>query len=611
MDHGGIPFLRELVVFLFVAGVVVPLMQRLRLSAILCYLLAGVALGPYGAGRLFEELPLLRHFAITDASVVRPLGDLGVVFLLFTVGLELSLRRLWMMRRLVFGLGTAQVTLTAITIAAIASMFGHAPANMIILGACLALSSTAVVVQLLSERHALDTPLGRLCFGILLLQDLAVVPILFATQVLGRGEGEVLGLPLLLALGKAALAIAVILAAGRWAMRPLFSLVGTARHPEVFRAITLLVALGAAMGTEAMGLSLALGAFLAGLLIADSDYRHEVEVDMAPLKGLLLGFFFLSVGVSIDLTILAGDAVWVALSVAGLYLLKTAIVAGLARVFGHDWRLSIEAGLMLGQGGEFAFVVLGLAAQLRVLPSDVSSFMIMVASLSMLVTPFAAMLGRRLPRRLARGDGDAEGAGAPAAEGRVVIAGYGRVGRMVGRMLEGEGVPFLALDLDGRVVSGHGTADSPVVYGDASRIAMLRRIDAGAALALVVAADDARTAESLVAAARREWPDLKIFARARDLKHAARLRDLGATDAVAETIESSLHLAGRLLHALGTDEDTVAQRIEEARDAAFAGAAATGAGSPHPTPSRGSAASSRPAPRGSAPPASRAAPSRR
>lgn len=568
-EHLGIPHLREVIVFLIAAGVMVPLLHRFRVSPVLGYLVVGGIIGPFGLGLWASEFPLLSNVVISDLKGVQELAELGVIFLLFTIGLELSLERLWAMRRLVFGLGSLQILVTATAIGLIAWEFGNSIPASIVLGACLALSSTAIVMQLLMQSHRLGTPLGRSSFSILLMQDLAVVPILFLIGVLSARIGGNVGLGLLMALGKAVLTIGLVYSVGRLVLRPALRLVAQTRSPETFMAAILLTVIGIAAITGIAGLSMALGAFLAGLLLAETEYRHEVEADIEPFKGLMLGLFFVSVGMGIDWRVVGDAPFWIAASVLGLIVIKSAITAGLCLAFGLPRHTSIEAGLLLGQGGEFAFIVVGLAMSLDLVEASVGQFMLIVAGLTMLVTPLVAMIAERLAGRLERRsvtkahEGSLEEA--RGFEGHVILAGFGRVGRTLANTLDAEGIPYLALDRDPIGVTRARSEKLPVFYGDASRLDMLNRVHIENAAAVAVTMDDPRAVEQIVTEIRRTWPIIPIYARARDGVHAARLMSAGATTAVPETIEGSLQLAGRVLSDLGLREDAVHRRLEHQR----------------------------------------------
>jgi CPA2 family monovalent cation:H+ antiporter-2 len=563
-------YLRDIVIFLVGAGLVVPLFHRLKASPVLGYLAFGIIVGPHGIGRLADAAPWLHHVVITDLEGVRALAELGVVFLLFTIGLELSFDRLWSLRRLVFGLGTLQVVLTAMAIALVALALGHTGEAATALGACLALSSTAIVMRLLADRRQVATTLGRTSFSVLLLQDLAVVPILFLTTVLGGEAAGGIAAEAGLAVAKAAVAVAAIMLVGRVALRPLFRLVSGLKSPDLFMAVTLLAVVGTAAVTQAAGLSMTLGAFLSGLLLAESEYRHEVEVDIEPFKGLLLGVFFMSVGMGIDLGLLLEAALPIAAAIAGLFAVKGAILYVLCRLFGIQRHIAVETALLLGQGGEFAFVIVGLAMANGVLSARAGQFVLIVTALSMAATPVVAAVGRRLAttllRRTATADAGESGAELSGLEGHVILAGYGRVGRMLARILDAESVPYVAIDIDGAVVAAGRKEGRPVFYGDAARPEILRRLRVERAIAVVVTLDHPRIAEGLVGTVRREWPQVPIYARARDARHAGRLLRMGATDVVPEAVEASLQLAGRVLGGLGVPQEAIAQRLDLERE---------------------------------------------
>lgn len=567
--HTSIPYLREIIVFLISAGVMVPLFHAMRVSPVLGYLMVGGVIGPFGMGLWTETFPFLSYIVIADLQGVQALAELGVIFLMFMVGLELSLDRLWAMRRLVFGLGSFQILVTASIIGLVAWGFGNSAPASIVLGACLALSSTAIVMQLLVQNHRVGTPLGRSSFSILLMQDLAVVPILFVVGVLGAKAGSDVGIELVVALAKAVLTIGLIYLLGSWVLRPALRLVARTRSSEMFMAAILLALIGLAAITGAAGLSMALGAFLAGLLLAETEYRHEVEVDIEPFKGLMLGLFFMSVGMGIDWRVVGQEPIWILISAIGLFALKSVITASLGLAFGLARHIAIETGLLLGQGGEFAFIVVGLAMSLGILAPQVAQFMLIVAGLTMMMTPLIAAAAERLARKMAdtktnrTQEGDLEDVAE--LEGHVILAGFGRVGRTLANTLQAEGIPFLAIDLDPLCVSQARDDGLPVFFGDASRLEMLNRTHIETAGAVVITMDDHQAAERIIREMRAQSSQTPIFARARDGGHAAQLLAAGATIAIPETIEASLQLAARLLAAFGTGDDVIRRRIEHQR----------------------------------------------
>ena len=562
--------LREVIVFLVAAGIVVPLGRRLKISPVLGFLIVGLVIGPHGIGRFADTAPWLAYAAFTDPDAVRALAELGIVFLLFMIGLELSIERLWAMRRLVFGLGGAQVVVSGVVIAVIASYFGNSLPVATVLGAGFALSSTAIVMQVLSENRRLGTRTGRTTFAILLFQDLAVVPILFLVAAFaGQGEGSVL-FAFASAFGKALIAVAVILVIGRLAIRPMFRFIGGAASREMFLALVLLVIIVTALATERAGLSMALGAFLAGLLFAETEYRHAIEVDIEPFKGLLLGLFFVSVGMSIDIAQVAAAPLLLIASVIGLFLIKSPIVYVLARLFGEPRSVSLEAALLLGEGGEFAFLVVALASSVGLMSSDVVQFMLIVAGLTMFVTPLVANVARRMARAVEAWE---VRHGLPDADlptelaGHVIIVGYGRVGQMLGSLLDGQALFHIAVDVDASLVARFRAAGASIFFADASRPDMLRKFGVEEAIALVVTLDSPQAAEHVVAAARAHWPDLAIYARARDIDHATRLISLGASHAIPETTEASLQLSEMVLTGAGIPDDTARHIVETRRQA--------------------------------------------
>lgn len=565
----GIPYLREVLIFLAVAGIAVPLLSRLKVSPVLGYLLIGGLIGPHGLGLLVGDFPALSHAVISDIEGVRGLAEIGVVFLMFMIGLELSLDRLWSSRRLVFGMGSLQIVITAILIAWLATLFGVETRSALVIGAALSLSSTAIVMQLLVNGRRQASPVGRTGFAILLMQDLAVVPILFMVGVLAVPGGQGLAAGLALALGKAALAIVIIYVAGRLLLRPVLRQVAQARNAEMFTAAVLLAAVGVSVLTAQFGLSMALGALLAGLLLAETEYRHQIEVDIEPFKGLLLGLFFMSVGMGIDWRHVVSSPLVIIAAVASLWLLKAAIIAALAMLFGRRRPVAVETALLLGQGGEFAFVILGAAASLGLIAGELEQRILIVAGVSMLLTPLVAQLAERLSRVLERWSAAREAQDSDDSfrdcEGHVIIAGFGRVGQTLSRSLEAEGLDYVALDADAALIAKLKDKRLPVFYGDASRIEILAKAEIERAAVVVVTMNDADAASRIVTEIHRRWPMIPIHARARDPEHARRLRELGATFCTPETVEASLQLASNVLLDIGVDAEVVKRRMAEQR----------------------------------------------
>jgi monovalent cation:H+ antiporter-2, CPA2 family len=560
---------KEIVLFLATAGVVVPLFHRLRVSPVLGFLGAGALLGPFGLGRLAETTPWLSWFTITKGEEIAHLAEFGVVFLMFMIGIELSWERLRTLRRLVFGLGSLQAIVSSLALGAVLVMLGFAPAAAGLVGVALALSSTAVVIPILAEQKRLNTPVGRASFSVLLFQDLAVAPVLFAIGVLGAGPSESFLTSLVLALGQAAIALAVLVGVGRLALRPLFHLVAATRSSELFMAAALLVVLATSLVAAWSGLSMALGAFIAGLLLAETEYRRAIEAMIDPFKGLLLGVFFVSVGMGLDVMRLTDAPGPILAGAVGLIGLKAALTFGLAWLLRLAPRVALETALLIGPSGEFAFVIIGSGMAAGLVPSALGQSGLVLTTVSMIVIPALARFGRRLGDRL-------EGASRskPAFEppppsddrSRVIVAGCGRVGRLVGEMLARHHVPYIAVDADPAVVAARRREGKPVYYGEAASPEFLRACGIATAKALVVTLDAPKAIEAVVAAARREQPDLTIVARARDARHATALYNLGVDDAVPEIVEASFQLAESVLVDVGVPMGLVIASIHERRD---------------------------------------------
>jgi CPA2 family monovalent cation:H+ antiporter-2 len=560
-------WIKDLLIVLAAAAIIVPLFRRLGVSVVLGFLIAGVILGPHGLARFADQFPFVRYIVFLDESRVAPFAEIGVLFLMFTIGLELSAERLLGMRRLVFGLGSLQVVVTATVIAAVALLFGNNVAGSVVIGVALSFASTAIVLQVLIERRQLGTPLGHAALGILLLQDLALVPVLVGIGLLG-GEEPSVGAAIR-GIGFAAATIAVIIVAGRFVAKPLLRIAARAGSRELILAIALFVAVGAGLATAAAGLSPVLGAFIAGLLLGSSEYRHQVDLDIEPFKGLLLGLFFMTVGMSLDLAAVSVLLPWLVMSVAALAAIKGAIVFASSRIAGESRLTSLEAAFVLAGCGEFAFVVFRTTGQAGLIPSDTIQFMMATAALTMIATPLLASLGRTVTRRVERRLHErvhGVGEGMDGLSGHLVIAGFGRVGEMVARLLDENSVPYVALDLDGEVVSGAREGGRQVHFGDAARREMLERVGGANALGFVVTLNDAEKAQAIVDMIRQTWQSVPIYARAHDSVHARKLIGLGATIVVPETVEGSLQLAGSVLEGIGLPEDAVHASVEKARD---------------------------------------------
>jgi monovalent cation:H+ antiporter-2, CPA2 family len=558
----------DALVVLGTAGILIPMVSRLGISPTLGYLVAGAVLGPLGLGSFIRDYPWLYWFTVGEARNVEGIAELGVVFLLFLIGLELSLQRLLTMRRYVLGLGGLQVLITTALIYGVAVAAGQPPAVALVLGSSLSLSSTAIVLEILSKQERLTSGVGRTCFSILLAQDLAVIPILMFVSILEAGPGRSVLATLAGALVSAAVALGGIVVFGRLLMRPLFRLVASTRSRDLFIATVLFVIVAAGVIADRAGLSMPLGAFVAGLLLAETEYRKAIEAAVEPFKGLLLGIFFFTVGMTIDFRELEREPLLLAASVAGLLAAKGLILIGLARGFRISWPAATETALLLGPGGEFAFVGVGMAAAASLIDPRVASFALAVTSVTMLLTPLLSAIGRRLAIRLRDGGAVAAEITAKPAGGQnhAIVVGYGRVGKVVCELLREHGIAYLAADLDAPTVTRDRRGGHDVYYGDAADPKFLEACGLANAAGVIITIHTQSAIDEVVAHVRSLRPDILIVSRARDAAHASHLYSLGATDAVPETIEASLQLSEAALVGLGRPTGLVIASIHEKRD---------------------------------------------
>jgi CPA2 family monovalent cation:H+ antiporter-2 len=558
---------KSALIILAATAVVIPLFHRLRLSPVLGFMLVGVAVGPFGLATLADRLPLLGAITLSRPETIAPIAELGISLLMFMIGLELSLERLRVMRRLVFGLGLLQFVLCALAIAAVAYALGAPPAVAAVSGPALAMSSTAVVVQVLSHEKRLGGPIGRASLGVLLFQDIAAVPVLFVISVLGA-EASAGGGDYAWTIGQAVVVVLGLIAAGRLVLRPLFRSVARTGSPELFVAACLLVILATGLATAVVGLPMELGSLIAGMLLAETEFRRQIEVTIEPFKGLLLGVFLISVGMSLDLGHIVADASRLVVGGLVLVLIKLAIIAALARVFGLRWLTGLQAGLLLGPGGEFGFVILGLARTEHLMEPDTARFPLILVAVTMACIPLLSTLGKLIARRTPAPpvvDPALLAAMPEDATPRVIVAGFGRVGETVASLLEVHGVPYVAVDSDPDRVAAVRAKRRSVFWGDITRVELLRRLHIDTARALVVTMSDHAASDRLVATAREARADLLIVVRARDARHAAHLYAIGATEAVPETIEASLQLSEAVLVDLGIAMGPVIATIHEKR----------------------------------------------
>jgi len=537
---------QDTVLFLGAAVITVPVMKRLGFGALLGYLAAGVAIGPWLFG-LVSDVDSILHF-----------GEFGVVLLLFLIGLELQPSRLWALRRPILGMGSSQVLLSAVVIAVAAWLFGQRLQTAVVIGLVLALSSTAFALQTLAERKELRTQQGRAAFSILLFQDLAVIPLLavlpwIATASIEKVAGGTgMSNTQWLAIGFSVMVVAVAVVGGRYVLRPFLKLVASADVPELFTAAALLVVLGMALLMEEIGLSMALGAFLAGVLLADTQYRHQLEGDIEPFKGLLLGLFFIAVGMSMDLGLLLTAPVAVFGVAIGLMAVKLAILLGLGLGAGMRWEAALALGAVLPQGGEFAFVLFGQATSVGAVERQTADFLILAVAITMALTPLSVSLADRVRRAFSRVDvSEAPLPEVDEHDPRVVIAGFGRFGQIVGRVLNIRRIKFVALDSDNARIEVARRFGNLAYFGDANRLQVLEAAGTGKAEIFVVAVDNADRAVEIARMVRMHFPGIRVYARAIDRFHAYRLMEVGVDAVFREMFGSSIDMAKAVFVGLG------------------------------------------------------------
>jgi CPA2 family monovalent cation:H+ antiporter-2 len=558
----------DALVVLGTAGVLIPLFRRWGLNPVLGYFAAGAILGPFGLGSFINSAHFLYWFTIVDSANVAGIAELGIVFLLFVIGLDLSFERLAAMRLLVGGFGSLQVLLCATVITAAGLIMGLRPHPAIILGASFSLSSTAIVLEILSKQDRMSTNLGKVCFAVLLAQDLAAMPVLMFLSIGASSSGESVAASLLRAFLQASVAVAVIVAFGRYLMRPLFRLVATAHSSELFIATVLFVVIGTGVIAHQAGLSMALGAFLAGLLLADTEFQKAIQASVEPFKGLLLGLFFFTVGMRVDIRELARYPGLLVGCVLGVIVVKAVIVAGLARLFRFSWPTAIEAGLLLGPGGEFAFVIIGIAADLALLSRRVSGFSIAVTSVTMATTPLLSVAGRRLAPLFSANIGKIDpeiAVSPPRPPGNAIVVGYGRVGKVVCSFLRQHEIPYVAADYDPSAVAADRRNGHEVYFGDAADPEFLRTCGLEEAAAVIITINARNAIDGIVAHVRAMRPDIPIISRARDAGHARHLYEIGASEAVPETIGASFQLSEAALVGLGVDQKSAVASVQKTR----------------------------------------------
>jgi len=532
-------YLIDIIILLMAAVIAVPIFQAIRLGAVPGFLVSGVIVGPSGLG------------LIDNISEIGHLAEIGVVLLLFVIGIELKPSRLWLMRRLVFGLGSLQVLLTGLLLGSIAYFaFGTSLRAATLIGPALALSSTAFVLQLLTEQKSLTSTYGRTSFSVLLLQDLAVVPLLALVPLLTIPELSI-GKDIGFALAESILILGVIVVIGRYFLHPILHRVALSGNAEVFTASAVLIVLGTALATKHVGLSMEMGAFLAGLLISDSSYRHQVVAEVQPFRGLLLGLFFMSMGMSLNLSLLLENPMVSFGLVAGLVMIKAMVLFPLAYLFGIKTKNSLAVALVLAQSGEFALVLFSLAYQSKLFTENLFQQLLLVVLLSMLVTPVLAYFAQRYSKD--KNKKIIKNVELPVAP--IVIGGFGRVGHRIGEVLSVAEIPFIALDSDASIVEKERVKGHPIFYGDICNPKLLKSVGASNAKTIILTLNDVEATESLVKILRKVYPEINIYARGHSLSNCRDLHNLGATYTVSENLETSLELARMVLENSGFDDN--------------------------------------------------------
>jgi CPA2 family monovalent cation:H+ antiporter-2 len=554
------PFLSDALVILGAAGIVIPLFARFRITPIIGFILVGVLVGPFGLGALVPSAPLLTWFTITDPAGLEPFAEFGITLLLFTIGLELSFKRLWTMRRLVFGLGALELLVIGLLLAGVIGAMGQHWTGALGLGLALALSSTALVLPI----SGTSSPVGRAALSMLLFEDIALVPIIFLLGAISpTAEGEGLGL-LFATVWQGLLVVAVMMALGRYALPLLFAQAARTKSPELFLAASLLVVIGASLATSLVGLSPIVGALIAGLLIAETEYHAEVEGIIEPFKGLALGIFLLTVGMRINLGVVWAELASIAVAVVAVLVLKAIVTGALLRLMGARRSTATETGILMASPSETTLIVLGTASSAALIQPSTAAFWQIVTAIGLTITPLLARAGQRLARRIepappSADEGDSD-------EPRVVIVGCGRVGRLVADMLQRHGRAYVALDADADMIDRCKREGYQAVFGNAARLDVLERLGLSRAPAVVLTMDEPVLAQRLTKKLHAAYPHVPIIARARDTRHAAELYKAGASTAVPETLEASLQLSEAVLVDLGVAMGPVIASIHEKRD---------------------------------------------
>ncbi len=555
------PMMKDALVILGAAGIVIPLFARFRVTPIIGFILVGLLVGPYGLGRMVPDHDWLSHITITDQERLAPFAEFGIILLLFAIGLELSFNRLWQLRKLVFGLGALELLVIGSLLTAILSMMGQYWTGALALGLALAFSSTALVLRI----SGTNTPVGRAALSMLLFEDIMIVPVIFLLGALAPFAQEDGLTGLMDTLWQGLLVVLVMMVAGRFLLPLLFAQAARTKSPELFLAASLLVVIGASLATAFVGLSPIVGALIAGLLIAETEYHTEVEGIMEPFKGLALGIFLITVGMSIDLATI-WDNLWLILgAVVGVLTLKAVVTGVLLRLMGARRSTATETGILMASPSETTLIVLAAATNALLIQPGTAQFWQIVTAIGLTITPLLALLGKHVAGRVEPMPSLDE-VGADKATPRVIIIGFGRVGKLVAQMLEKHDKPYVAIEADGDLIEQGRSEGYNAVFGNAMRSDALQRLGIDYAPAVILTMDEHILAQRLVKKLRAARPDMPIIARARDSFHAAELYRAGASTAVPETLESSLQLSEAALVDLGVAMGPVIASIHEKRD---------------------------------------------
>jgi len=561
--HGGhiSPMMSDALVILGAAGIVIPLFARFRITPIIGFILVGLLVGPYGLGRMVFEYDWLTHVTITDPERLEPFAEFGIILLLFTIGLELSFNRLWELRRLVFGLGALELLIIGTLLAAFLSMMGQYWTGALGLGLALAFSSTALVLPIAGTK----TPVGRTALSMLLFEDIMIVPIIFLLGALAPYAAAEGMNGLVDTLWQGVLLIAVMMIAGRYALPKLFALAARAKSPELFLAASLLVVIGASLATAVVGLSPIVGALIAGLLIAETEYHTEVEGIIEPFKGLALGIFLITVGMGIDLTVIWENLWTILAAVVGVLGLKALVTGVLLRLMGARRGTATETGILMASPSETTLIVLAAATQAMLIQPGTAQFWQIVTAIGLTITPLLALIGKHVAKRVDPVPA-LDDAGISDGKPRIIVIGFGRVGRLVAQMLQKHDQPYIAVDFDSDMIDLARREGYTALFGNAARGDILDKLGMTDCPAVILTMDEHILAQRLVRKLRAAHPDLPIIARARDTAHAAELYRSGATITVPETLESSLQLSEAVLVEVGVAMGPVIASIHEKRD---------------------------------------------